>query len=201
MMEENNGMSVFGRAIGKKYSKTFFGSHLFSTYVSFSILFPCTHLCRFCMTPPPFLQLRTYLMDGLFLNLKKQIKTFNKQLSRGKLAVILKLGKMIPIYKKGCKTYVINYRPKSRLSHLIKIIEKAVHDRLYRFLEISNAFYNYQFGFKNNYSMNHALIKIGQIRNACDKNFFTCGVNVDLQKRFHTVNHNILLIKLSNIMK
>ena len=136
-------------------------------------------------------------MAGLFLNPKKQMKTFKQQLSRGKLRAILKMAKIIPVYKKGCKTCVINYRPISRLSHLSKIIEKAVHDRLYRFLEQNNAFYNYQFGFKNNHSMNYALIKItGQIRNACDKNLFTCGVNLDLQKRFHTLNHDILLIKL-----
>ena len=45
-----------------------------------------------------------------------------------------------------------------------------VHDRLYRFLQQNNAFYNYQFGFRNNHSTNHALIAITeQIRNV-----FTC---------------------------
>ena len=51
MMEENNEMTVFGRANGKKYSTTFLGGHLSSTYVPFSIPFPCTLLCTFCMTP------------------------------------------------------------------------------------------------------------------------------------------------------
>ena len=31
---------------------------------------PCTHLYTFWMTPPPFPQLRTYLINGLFLNQK-----------------------------------------------------------------------------------------------------------------------------------
>ena len=34
------------------------------------------------------------------------------------------------------------------------------HDSLYVFLEQNNAFYNYQFGFRNNHSKNHALIEI-----------------------------------------
>ena len=51
-----------------------------------------------------------------------------------------------------------------------------VHDRLYRILQQNNAFYNYQFGFRNNHSTNHALIAITeQIRNV-----FTCGIYLDL---------------------
>ena len=42
-----------------------------------------------------------------------------------------------------------------------------VHNRLYRFLEQNNAFCNYQFGFRNNHSTNHALTEITeQIQNA-----------------------------------
>ena len=57
-------------------------------------------------------------------------------------------------------------------------------------LNKNSAFYNYQFGFRNNHSTNHALIETTeQIQNTLDKNIFICGVYLDLQKGFDTVNH------------
>ena len=74
-----------------------------------------------------------------------------------------------------------------------------VRDRLYMFLEQNNVFYNYQFGFRNNHSINHALIEITeQIQNACDKNLFTCRVYLDLQKAFDTVNYKIFFSKIKH---
>ena len=74
-----------------------------------------------------------------------------------------------------------------------------VHNRLYMFLEQNNAFCNYQFGFRNNHSINYAVIEITkEIRNACDKNLFDCRVYHDLQKAFDAVNHEIFLSKLKH---
>ena len=86
MIGENNGIFLAGgdalvylaEPMHKKYSTiNLFGAiHLVRTYLKtdFSTAFPCTHLYTLHMTPqpPPFPQLRTYLMDGLFLNEKKK---------------------------------------------------------------------------------------------------------------------------------
>ena len=48
----------------------------------------------------------------------------NLTFSKGKFPAILKIGKIIPVYKKGCKTEVTNYRAISLLSNINKIIEK-----------------------------------------------------------------------------
>ena len=122
------------------------------------------------------------------INLSFEIGTFPQ---------CLKTANVIPIHKKDSKLDVNNYRPISLLSNLSKIIEKRMHSRLTSFLNKYNCLYNLQFGFRNRHSTNHALIQITeQIRNAIDNGEYGCGVFVDLQKAFDTVEHEILLKKL-----
>ena len=67
------------------------------------------------------------------------------------------------------------------------------------FLKSSEVLYKFQFGFRKQFSTNHALISIVEkIRNSLDKNMFVCGVFIDLEKAFDTVNHDILLSKLDH---
>ena len=70
---------------------------------------------------------------------------------------------------------------------------------MYRFLEDSNLFFKLQFGFRQNTSTNHALVNIiNEIQSKLDKGQLSCGVFVDLQKAFDTVDHKILLKKLEH---
>ena len=74
-----------------------------------------------------------------------------------------------------------------------------MHTRVYNFLESSNIFYELQFGFRKNYSTNHAILDIVEnIRENLDNKTFSCGVFIDLEKAFDTINHKILLEKLQH---
>ena len=124
---------------------------------------------------------------------------FNLSLRTGYHPDILKISKTIPIFKKGSRLLVSNYRPISLLSNLNKILEKIVHCRVYTFLEDLQCLYSLQFGFRKKHSTNHALIEITEtIRQALDDKKMACGIFVDLQKAFDTVNHDILIAKLEH---
>ena len=72
-----------------------------------------------------------------------------------------------------------------------------MYSRLYRFLNIYNCFSELQFGFRAKHSTSHALISITEkIRRALDTGHFACGIFIDLQKAFDTVDHDILVSKL-----
>ena len=90
-----------------------------------------------------------------------------------------------------------NYWLTSLISDVSKLLEKLINERLYALLEENNSFYPYQFGFRPNHSTNSALIEITeQIRKACDKDLFSCGVYFHLKNVLDTGNQNILLTKL-----
>ena len=141
----------------------------------------------------------------------KILKTSKKQLSvpltyvinlafeTGIFPEILKTAKVIPIFKKGNQQDCNNYRQISLQSNIDKIIEKPIQKRLFNFLNYNNCPHNCQFGFRNHHSTDHGLISITEkIQKAIDDGKLTCGVFLDFQKAFDTVNHDVLLDKLEH---
>ena len=126
-------------------------------------------------------------------------KIYNLSLLNGTFPDKLKIAKTIPIYKKGNRHQTSNYRPISLLSNLNKILEKIMFKRTYDFLVRYKCLYKLQFGFRKKFSTKHALIKITEaVRMALDENKAACGIFIDLQKAFDTVNHSILVDKLNH---
>ena len=74
-----------------------------------------------------------------------------------------------------------------------------MYKRLYTFLDNNSIIYDLQFGFRQQYYTSHALININEdIKKALDDGNIGCGVFIDLQNAFDTVDHQILLPKLNH---
>ena len=120
----------------------------------------------------------------------------NLSLSSGVIPSLLKIAKVLPVYKKDSKLY---YCPISLLSNIEKILEKLMYKRVYQFLTENNIIDDLQLGFRQNFSNARALINLTEnIRQALDKGYFGCRIFVDLQKAFDTVDHDILFTKVNH---
>ena len=65
-----------------------------------------------------------------------------------------------------------------------------MYNRIYKFLNINNIIYSLQFDFRQHYSTSYALLNLAKaIMKALDGGNFACGIFVELQKAFDTVDH------------
>ena len=109
----------------------------------------------------------------------------------------MKLAKIIPLYKKGRKFYMENYRPISLLITISKLLEKCVYKRLYGFLDKNNILYKKQYGFRTNHSCEQAIQDLcSHILTNKEKELITTIIYLDLSKAFDTLSHELLFKKL-----
>ena len=108
-----------------------------------------------------------------------------------------KIAKLKPLYKKEAKTKPKNYRPISLLPLLSKIIERIIHNQTQEFLDKNNILYKYQSGFRKHYSTDTCLCYLtDKVKIGFEEGLLT-GILIDLQKAFDTIDHSILLEKMS----
>ena len=104
--------------------------------------------------PINILRISAPIMVPLLVNI------FNLTFKTGIFPDLMKLAKVIPIFKAGSKCLVTNYRPISLLSVFSKILEKLVHKQLYDFMVTNSVIFESQFGFQKGKSTIHSLVEI-----------------------------------------
>ena len=124
---------------------------------------------------------------------------FNLCISQSYFPYELKTGCITPVFKKGDKSDMKNYRPVCSLSPISKIFEKIIYLRMITFIEKNKIFSDNQFGFRKMKSTETALMKFMDfIHNGLSKKQNVGTIFMDLSKAFDVMNHNILKLKLEH---
>ena len=112
---------------------------------------------------------------------------------------VWKLANITPIFKKGDKQSIVNYRPISLLPICGKIFEKIIFNNLYSYLNVNNLITINQSGFRpEDSTTNQLLFLVDEIHQAFEdpKSLEVRAVFLDISKAFDKVWHDGLIFKL-----
>ena len=110
-----------------------------------------------------------------------------------------KISKVTPIFKGGDDKFSkTNYRPISVISHIAKVVEKVVQRQIMQYLMENDLVCVDQSAYRRYHNTQTSLHKCTEdwIDNICDKEY-TAVCFLDIRKCFDTIDHKILLTKLS----
>ena len=144
---------------------------------------------------------------GISLELIKLINTdisssitviINQSLTSVVFSDKLKIAKVTPIFKKGNKKLICNYRPISVLPVISKVFKTVLQEQLTEYFITNNLFVPQQYGFRKKLSTELAALElIDRLLNQMNNHENPTNFYIDLSKAFDCLQHDILLEKLA----
>lgn len=122
---------------------------------------------------------------------------YNLSLKTAKFPSLWKHSKIIPVYKKGERKEISNYRPIVIINNSAKVFEIVLYEHL--FSHVKHQITSYQHGFyKGRSTVTNLFCITDYLSEAIDDGLQTDIIYTDFSKAFDRLDHNILLQKLLN---
>ena len=127
----------------------------------------------------------------------------NRSMAEGTVPEAMKMALVTPLIKKPTldPDVLKNYRPVSNLSFLSKVLERIIASRLNEYMDRHDLHDVLQSAYKVGHSTETALLKIqNDIRCMVDEHGAAILVLLDLSAAFDTVDHDILLGRMRDLL-
>ncbi|XP_028166266.1 uncharacterized protein LOC114357040 [Ostrinia furnacalis] len=142
--------------------------------------------------------IRTDILKGVAQLISSPLSyLINMSFEQGLFPKQLKRSIINPIFKKGDRSDLNNYRPITLIPVISKVFEKAMFERLYNYITREKILKNEQFGFRKGFSTTLACFNLMKyVTESINDGVPLVAIFLDLSKAFDFVNHTKLLNKL-----
>ena len=138
-------------------------------------------------------------MQKPLLFIKPLTLLINQTLSTGIFPNELKISRVRPLFKNGNTSNINNYRPISILPSISKIFEYVIFHQLFDYMSHNALFCQEPFGFRTGHSTELASLQLTDyLIKQMDQGSIPLNIYIlELSKAFDTLDHSVLLSKLS----